>query len=71
MQEVEDHDGLEDVELEVALGAGEPDRRVVADHLRAHHRHRFALRGVDLARHDRRAGLVLGEDELTQPRARA
>ena len=32
-----------------------PTARVVADHLHAHHRHRLALRRVDLARHDRRA----------------
>ena len=35
MQEVEDDDRLEDVQLEVALRAGDGDRRVVAHHLTA------------------------------------
>ena len=35
------------------------------------HRHRLGLRRVHLARHDRRAGLVLGQDELADPGARA
>ena len=34
MEDVRGHDRLEDVQLEVALRAREPDRRVVAEHLR-------------------------------------
>src|SRR5215510_28974 len=41
-----------------ALAAREGDRVVVAHHLDADHHHRLALRGIDLAGHDRRAWLV-------------
>ena len=47
------------------------DGRVVAHHLHADHRHRLALRRVDLARHDRRARLVLRQRQLAQAAARA
>ena len=43
------------VELEVALGAGDRDRGVVADHLAAHLEDDLGDDRVDLARHDRRA----------------
>lgn len=42
-----------------------------APHLRADHGHCFALRGVDLARHDGGAGLVLRQTQLAQAAARA
>lgn len=64
LQDVPGHDGLEDVELEVALRAGKADRRVVAEHLGGDHGHGLALGRVDLARHDGRARLVLGDDQL-------
>jgi hypothetical protein len=69
VQEVGDHDGLEDVELEVALRAGEGDGGVVAEDLGAEHGQGFALGGVDLAGHDRAAGLVLGELKLSKTAA--
>src|SRR5215813_8592236 len=49
---------LENVQLEVALRAGQRNCRVVADHLHRDHGERLGLRGVDLARHDRRTRLV-------------
>ena len=70
VQEVGDHDGLEDVELEVTLGTGEGDGSVVAEHLGAEHGERLALGGVDLAGHDGATGLVLGELELGKTAAR-
>jgi len=70
VQEVEDDDRLEDVELEVALRPGDRDRRVVAHHLDGDHRERLGLGRIDLARHDRGAGLVLGERELAETAAR-
>jgi hypothetical protein len=39
-------------------------------HLRTDHRQRLALRRVDLAWHDGRAGLVLGQRELAEARSR-
>jgi len=66
-----EHDRLVDVELEVALRAGEGDGRVVAEHTHRHLRERLRLGGVDLAGHDRRAGLVLGEAQLADAGARA
>src|SRR5262249_39484078 len=71
LQEVVDDYRLEDVELEMALGARKSDRGVVAEHLHTDHGQRFALRRVDLSRHDRRAGLVLPKRELAQTRPRA
>ena len=47
------------------------DGGVVAEHLHAHHGHGLGLRRVHLARHDRRAGLVLGQDQLAEAAARA
>src|SRR5258705_352497 len=70
-EEVVDDDRLENVQLDVARGAAVVVRDVVAELLRAHHRHRLRLRGIDLARHARAAGLVLRDRDLAQPRARA
>ena len=53
LQHVVQDDRLVDVELEVALRAGEGHGVVVAEHLHADHRQRLALGRVDLARHDR------------------
>ena len=65
---VNDH-GLEDVELHVALAAGDRHGHVVAHHLRAGHRQRFGLGRVDLARHDRGAGFVFRQDQFAETRA--
>ena len=51
---------LEHVQFEIAGRAAEIDRHVVAEHLAAQHRQRFALGRIDLARHDRAARLVFG-----------
>src|SRR6266568_606181 len=61
LQQVAGHHRKHDVELEVALRPGERDRRVVADDLRADLPYRLADHRVDLARHDRRAGLEVGQ----------
>ncbi len=52
------------------LAAGDRDGRLVAEDARADHRQRLGLRRVHLPRHDRGARLVLGQDQLAQPRAR-
>ena len=59
------------VELEVALRAGDRDRGVVADHLRADLEHDLGDHRVDLAGHDRGALLQLGQEQLADPGARA
>jgi hypothetical protein len=69
VKEVGDHDGLEDVELEITLRASEGDGGVVAEDLGAEHGQGLALGGVDLAGHDGAAGLVLGELELSKTAA--
>ena len=71
LQEVVRHHGAEDIQFEVARGTAEVDGHVVAKHLRRQHRHGFALRGVDLAGHDGRAGFVLRNAEFTNAAARA
>src|SRR5690606_41318250 len=69
LEEVVDLYRLEDVELEVALRAGEPDGGIVAQHLAAHHGERLRLSRIDLPRHDRAARLVLRDADLPQPAA--
>lgn len=70
-EEVGNEDGLEDVELELAVRAGDRDGGVVAHDLRGDHGEGLALGGVDLAGHDGRSGLVLGERELAEAAAGA
>ena len=53
VEQVVNHHGVEDVQLEVPLRACEAYRRVVTQDLHGDHRQRLRLRGVDLARHDR------------------
>ena len=71
LQEVVNQHRHEYVQFKVALRRGEADRGVVAHHLHRNHGHGFALGGVDLAGHDRGAGLVLGNVNLAQTVARA
>lgn len=52
VEEVADHDGLEDVQLEVTLRTSEGDSGLVTEDLAAEHGQRLALSGVDLAGHD-------------------
>ena len=66
MQEVVDDHGLEDVELEVALRSGEAHGCRCAMNLGAHHGHRFRLRRIHFARHDRRARFVLRNDKFAK-----
>ena len=70
LQQAVDQQRLEDVELQGAGRAGHGDGGVVAEHARADHGERLALRGVDLARHDRAARLVLRQPQLAQTGAR-
>ena len=71
LQHVVDDHRLEHVQLEMALAAGHGDGGVVAHHLGAHHGQRLGLGRVDLARHDRRAGLVFRQLQLADAAARA
>lgn len=61
MEQVTNHDRLEDVQFEVTLRTGECASGVVAKHLTTQHCHRLALSRVDLAGHDGRARFVLGQ----------
>lgn len=69
VQQIPDKDGLEDVELELAAQAGHGHGGVVTHDLRANHGQSLALRRIDLARHDGRAGLVLGQLQFAQAAA--
>jgi hypothetical protein len=70
LQEVVGHQRVEDVEFEMALAAGKGQRGVVAEDLGADLRQRLALGRVDLARHDRRAGLVFRQRQFAEAGAR-
>lgn len=71
VKKVTNEHGFENVELEVSVGAGNRDGSVVAHHLGTDHGHGLALRGVDFARHDRRARLVLWQAKFTKTATRA
>lgn len=71
VQKVADHDGLEHVKLELTVHTTNGSSDVVTHNLGADHGKGLALSGVDLSRHDRGAGLVLGEDQLAQTATRS
>lgn len=66
MQHVPGDQGLEDVELEVALEPADGDGHLVAHHLGAGHCDSLALGWVDLPWHYTGSWLVLGQDQLAQ-----
>ena len=70
MEIIENHHGLENVELEISLRAGEADGGVIAHDLHGDHGEGFGLRGIHLARHNRRPGLVLRKCEFAKAAAR-
>src|SRR5262245_1750801 len=55
----------------MSLARREAERRVVAEHLTTYHGKGFALCRVDLAWHDRGAGLVLRKNQFSDTGARA
>ena len=69
VEQVADDGGLEHVELELTVHATNSSRDVVTHHLGADHGERLALGRVDLARHNRRARLVLRKEQLVQTAA--
>ncbi len=71
VQKVTDQDGLEHVQLELAVHAANCGSNVVTHDLRADHGQRLALGRVNLSRHDGRTGLVLGKDKLAETAAGA
>lgn len=71
VQQVADHQRLEDVEFELAVHATNGSGNVVTHDLGADHGKGLALGGVDLARHNRRTGLVLGQNQLAETAARS
>lgn len=71
VEQVADHDGLEDIQLELAVHAADGGSDMVTHHLGADHGQGLALGGVNLAGHDGGAGLVLGEDQLAETATRA
>jgi hypothetical protein len=64
MRDVFDHQRLVDIHFEIAAGAAEADGDVIRHHLDGDHRQGFGLGWIDLARHNRRAGLVLGNQQF-------
>ena len=71
-QEMMRQDGHHHVQFEAAARRRRPgDRRVAAEHLRAHLHQRLAHHRVDLARHDRTARLRGRQRDLAEAAARA
>jgi len=66
VEKVADHDGLEDVQLELTVHTTNGGSNVVTHHLGADHGKGLALSRVDLSGHDGRSRLVLGQNQLTQ-----
>src|SRR5262249_13114360 len=56
--------------FEISAGAAKPDGDVVSHDLHGKQRERFALGRIDLARHDRGAGLVFRDLQLREACAR-
>ena len=71
LQQVVRDQRLEDIELEIAAGGADAQRHVIAHDLGAQHGQRLALGRIDLAGHDRAAGLVFRQAEFAQAGARA
>lgn len=69
VEQVADDGRLEHVEFKLAVHTTNGGGNVVTHNLGADHGEGLALGRVNLARHDRRAGLVLGEDQLVQTAA--
>src|SRR5271170_3837636 len=67
MEIVEDDDGLENVELEIALRAGETDGGVVAHHLDGDHGDGFGLRGFTLPGMMLEPGSFSGSESSPRP----
>ena len=67
LQEIMRDERLVDVQLEVARRAADADGDIVGHDLAAEHGQRLALGRIDLARHDRPAGLVFGNRDLAEP----
>src|SRR5882724_11245146 len=63
-------DRLVYIQLEVTLRTGKRHGVVVAKHLDCHHRECLTLSGIDLSRHDGRAGFVFGNFDFTEAAAR-
>ena len=58
--------GMKTFSSKLPLGSRHPDGDVVAHDLDGDHRDRLALGGVDLAGHDRGAGLVFGDEDFAE-----
>ena len=71
LQEVVNAHRHKDVKLKVALRSRHADSHVVAHDLNSNHGHCLTLGGVDLAGHDRGAGLVFGNADLAKTKTRA
>lgn len=54
----------------MAGGTCHTHRSLVANDLRADHRHCFTLGGVDFSRHDTAAGLILRQTQFAEPTSR-
>ena len=71
LQQVAGDDRQHHVELEVAHRTAPRDRGVVSDHLGHDLLHGLGDDRIDLARHDRRSRLQIGDVDLGEPRVRA
>ncbi len=66
------HDGHHDVELKVtASGSADRNGLIVADDARCHLHQAFAHDRIDFPRHDRAAGLAIGQDDFEETAARS
>src|SRR5580698_11352720 len=69
MSHVEDDQRLVDIHFQVSTCATKAHRYVVGHYLGSNHRERFGLRRVYLARHNRRAWLVLRNRQFREARS--
>ncbi len=70
LQKVVSNHRLEYIQLEIAGCATDIDCDIIAEHLAAQHRHRFALGRIDFAGHDGTAWFVFRNGDFAKTAAR-
>src|SRR5690606_34694717 len=65
VQEVVNHHGFEHIQFKMTGSTTKVDGNIVAENLGGYHGKGLTLGGVYLTRHDRRTGLVIGDENFT------
>ena len=69
LKEIMNHHGFEDIEFKMSGSSADIDGNVIAHNLAGDHGHGFGLGRIYFTRHDRAAGFILRENQLTDAAA--